>query len=101
MSSAVTLMPGVYDLQMGKTVARYIRVDGGKTVIVKPAQVVLAENLRPRSARITTAEGSEVARFDAVTRRITVLPGDYLVEIDGNKLPFPAKEGEVLEVNPQ
>lgn len=101
MSSTVTLMPGVYDLQMGKTVARYIRVDGGKTVLVRPAQVVLAENLKPRSARITTAEGSEVARFDAVTRRITVLPGDYLVEIDGNKLPFPAKEGEVLEVNPQ
>ena len=28
-------------------------------------------------------------------------PGDYIVEIDGNKLPFPATEGEVFEVKPQ
>ena len=99
MSSAVTLMPGVYDLQMGKTVARYIKVDGGKTVLFRPAQVVLAVNVDRQNARITTADGSEVARFDAVTRQITLLPGDYVVDVNGNKLPFPAKEGDVLEVN--
>lgn len=100
-SSTVTLMPGVYDLRMGKTLARYIKVDGGKTVVIKPAQVVLAPNLDRRNARIRTADGDEVARFDAVTRRIALLPGDYVVEIDGNKLPFPAKAGDVLDVNPQ
>ena len=99
MSSAVTLMPGVYDLQMGKTVTRYLRVDGGKTVVYKPARVVLAPNVNRQNARITTADGTEVARFDAVTREITLLPGDYVVELSGNKLPFPAKEGDVLEVN--
>ena len=101
MSSAVTVMPGVYDIRMGKTLMRYVKVDGGKTVLVRPAQVALAAGLNPRSARITTAEGEEVARFDAVTRRIVVLPGDYVVEIDGNKLPFPAKEGDKLDVQPQ
>lgn len=99
MSGAVTLMPGVYDIAMGKTTMRYVKVDGGKTVLVRPAQVALADTLKPRSARIVTADGQEVARFDAVTRRIVVLPGDYVVEIDGNKLPFPAKEGDVLDVN--
>ena len=28
-------------------------------------------------------------------------PGDYIVEVDGNKFPFPATEGEVFEVKPQ
>ena len=28
-------------------------------------------------------------------------PGDYIVEVDGNKFPFPATEGEVLELKPQ
>ena len=27
--------------------------------------------------------------------------GQYIVEIDGNKFPFPATEGEVFEVKPQ
>ena len=37
----------------------------------------------------------------AVTSRAALPPGDYIVEVDGNKLPFPAAEGEVLEVKPQ
>jgi hypothetical protein len=27
--------------------------------------------------------------------------GDYIVEVDGNKFPFPATEGEVFEVKAQ
>jgi hypothetical protein len=39
--------------------------------------------------------------FAAVTTRAALPPGDYIVEADGNKLPFPATEGEVFEVKPQ
>ena len=28
-------------------------------------------------------------------------PGDYIVDVDGNKFPFPATEGEVFEVTPE
>jgi hypothetical protein len=28
-------------------------------------------------------------------------PGDYIVEIDGNRFPFPATESEVFEVEMQ
>jgi hypothetical protein len=28
-------------------------------------------------------------------------PGDFIVEVDGNKIPFPATESEVLEIKPQ
>ena len=101
MSTSVTLMPGVYDLRFGKAEWRFVKVDGGKTTTLRPAAVILASGLKWQKARITTQDGTEVFRFDAVTSRAALPPGDYIVEVDGNKLPFPATEGEVLEVKPQ
>jgi hypothetical protein len=101
MASTVTLMPGVYDLRFRNAEWRFIKVDGGKTTTVKPAAVILASGVKLQGARITTHDGTEVFRFDAVTSRAALPPGDYIVEVDGNKLPFPAAEGEVLEVKPQ
>ena len=100
-STAVTLMPGVYDLRFGKAEWRFIKVDGGKTVTLRPAAVILTPGLKWQKARITTQDGTEVFRFDAVTSRAALPPGDYIVEVDGNKLPFPATDGEVFEVKPQ
>ena len=101
LSSSVVLMPGVYDLRFAKTEWRYIKVDGGKTTRVTPAQVILTSGLKWKSAWVTTSDGTEVFRFDAVTSKAGLPPGDYIVEIDGNKFPFPATEGEVFEVKPQ
>lgn len=100
-SSSVALMPGLYDLRFAATEWRFIKVDGGKTTKLAPAQVVLARELKWNAARVTTQDGKEVARFDAVTSKVGLPPGDYIVEIDDNKFPFPATEGEVFEVKPQ
>jgi hypothetical protein len=40
-------------------------------------------------------------RFDSVTRRAVAPPSGFIVEVDGNKIPFAATEGEVLEIKPQ
>jgi von Willebrand factor type A domain len=101
MSSAVTLMPGLYDLKFAKTEWRFIRVDGGKTVTLKPVQITLNRALKWEKARVTTQDGNEVFRFDRVTSETVLPPGDYVVEVDGLKIPFPAAEGEVLDVKPQ
>jgi hypothetical protein len=101
MASTVTLMPGVYDLRFRKAEWRFIKVDGGKITTIQPAAVILTSGVKLQGARITTQDGTEVFRFDAVTSRAALPPGDYIVEVDGNKLPFPAAEGEVLEVKPQ
>jgi len=97
----LTLMPGVYDLVFGKAEWRFIKVDGGAKTVLRPVTVVLARGVNRQGARVTTQDGKEVARFDAVTSRAVLPPGDYIVEVDGNKIPFPAPEGEVLEVQPQ
>ena len=101
MASTLTLMPGVYDLRFAKTEWRFIKVDGGKTTTLRLAAVILAEGLKWKKARVTTQDGKEVADFNAVRWRAALPPGDYIVEVDGNKIPFPATEGEVLEVKPQ
>jgi hypothetical protein len=100
-SSAVTLMPGLYDLRVGKTDWRFIKVDGGTTTELRMVQISLDRNLQWKKARITAADGTEVFRFDAVTRRAVLPPGDYIVEVDGNQISFPATAGEVLDVKPQ
>ena len=100
-ASTLTLLPGVYDLRFAKTEWRYVKVDGGKTTSLRAVAVILAEGLEWKQARVTTADGTEVAHFDAVTWKVALPPGDYVVEVDGNKIPFPATEGEVLEIKPQ
>lgn len=98
---ALTLMPGLYDLRFGKAQWPFVKVDSGKTTTLKPVQVILARGLQWKKARVTTQDGKEVFRFDAVTRQVALPPGDYIVEVDDNKIPFPATDGEVLEVKPQ
>lgn len=100
-SRSMTLMPGVYDLHFWKSQWRYVKVDGGKTTTLRPVGVVLHPSLKWQAARVTTQEGTEVFRFDAVDWRAALPPGNYIVEVDGNKFPFPATEGEVFEVKPQ
>jgi hypothetical protein len=100
-STSVTLMPGVYDLRFWKSQWRFVKVDGGKTTMLRPVVVILAPSLKWKAARVTTQDGTEVFRFDAVDWRTALPPGDYIVEVDGKKLPFPAAEGDVLEVTPQ
>jgi hypothetical protein len=100
MASKLTLMPGVYDVQFSKAVWRFVKVDGGKTTTLRPAAVILS-GVKLEGARITTQDGTEMFRFNAVTSRAALPPGDYIVEVDGNKSPFPATEGDVLEIKPQ
>jgi von Willebrand factor type A domain len=99
--TSVTLMPGVYDLQFWKSQWQFVKVDGGKTTTLRPAAVVLDPGLKWQKARVTTQDGTEVYRFDPFDRRAPLPPGDYIVDVDGGKIPFKAAEGEVLELKPQ
>lgn len=100
-SSKATVMPGVYDLQFRNDHRwRFIRLDGGKTVTLALARVVLGDGV-PSRGRIVTSEGKVVWTFDAVTRSGSMPPGDYVIEIDGNKIPYTATPGDTLEIKPQ
>jgi len=99
-AASVTLMPGVYDLRFRTAVWRFIKVDGGKTTTVRPAAVIL-NGVKLQGSKVTTKDGTLMYAFDPVSTFATLPPGDYIVEVDGNKIPFAATEGEVLELKPQ
>lgn len=102
MSTSATLMPGLYDVSIGKTIWRYVKVDGGKTVELRPAAVRLTDGVKwTKGARVVMRDGTEAARFDAVTKTAALAPGDYVVEIDERRIPFAGKEAAVLEVKPE
>jgi hypothetical protein len=102
-NSRATLMPGLYDLRYGKKAEwRFVKVDGGKALTLKSAMVKIDSAIKWRKrARVVTKDGVEVFRFNAVRYRAALPPGEYIVEIDDNKIPFNATEGEVLDVKPQ
>ena len=96
----ITVMPGLYDLKFPRTQWRFIKIDGGKVTELKLAEVRLASGLKWTKARVLTADGTEVFRFDAVTSRTALPPGDYVVEVDDRKHPFKGEGGTVFEVKP-
>jgi len=98
-NAAVTLVPGLYDLRFGKAEWPFVRVDGGKTLTLTAAMVKLDSSIKwQKRARVVTKEGIEVFRFDAVSYRAALPPGEYVVEIDDKKIPFIAAAGDVLDV---
>ena len=50
---------------------------------------------------MTTQDGKEVADLHALRTVAALPPGDYIVVVDENKIPFLATEGEILEVKTQ
>jgi hypothetical protein len=101
-NARVTVMPGLYDLKIGRIVWRYLKIDGGKTTELKLVTIRLQDGLKwKKTARIVTQDGTEAFRFDAVTYRAVLPPGEYVVEIDDAKYPFKGEEGSVFEVKLQ
>jgi hypothetical protein len=96
----VTLMPGLYDLHYGKSAEwRFVKVDGGKKTVLSPARINIDSAFKwQKRARVVTSDRREVWRFDAVNRRAALPPGDYVVEIDNQTIPFAGTEGQLLEI---
>lgn len=90
-SAKAVVMPGVYDLVFANDLRwPYLKLDGGKTLTLDPVEVRV--NRPWKSARVLH-EGRPVFQFDAVTSRVRLPPGDYVVEIDGKPNPFSAPKG--------
>lgn len=95
-SSKAVVMPGLYDLVFSNGLRwPYLKLDGGQTLTLDPVEVRV--NRPWQSARVLSG-GKTVAQFDAVTSRVRLPPGSYVVEIDGKQHPFEAPAGgEVFE----
>ena len=90
-SAKAVVMPGVYDLVFANDLRwPYLKLDGGKSLKLDPVEVRV--NRPWKSARVLM-DGRPVAQFDAVTSRVRLPPGEYVVEIDGKPFSFSAPRG--------
>jgi hypothetical protein len=97
-NAETVLMPGLYDLVFGRNSRwPFVKVDGGRKTSLNPARISISVKWEKR-ARVVAADGEEVWRFDAVNRHAALPPGNYVVEIDDQKIQFAGTEGQYLEV---
>jgi hypothetical protein len=101
-NNRLTLVPGVYDLKFGDSEWRYVKVDGGTETLLQPPMVKI-DSAVPGvdEASVKTADGTVVFRFNRMNNLAVLPPGDYVIEIGDNAIPWPAAEGAVLEINAQ
>jgi hypothetical protein len=100
--SSLTVMPGLYDLKFHGTEWRFIKLDGDKTVTLNPVEISIVGPLGYSSKAHVLLDGKVVESFNFAKKTVRLPPGNYVVEVDGNKVPFPAPNGgEVLEVKTQ
>lgn len=91
--SRVTLLPGVYDVSFGNLAWPLIKIDGGKTTILRPGRLKV-EGASFNGHKVRTAAGIEVGEVSNMASSMPLPPGDYTVEIGGKAVPFKLAEGE-------
>ncbi len=94
LKNTLTLIPGEYLVMFGKSSWEII-VEGGKEVVLNPGTVtVLRADIYGH--KIYNKAGELVGEVSQIESRIPLPPGDYVIEIDGQKISFSLKEGEDL-----
>lgn len=95
-NASTVLMPGRYQVAFGEALWP-VELEQGQKLILKPA-VVRGMGLDMRGIDISTADGKKVTTLSASRSSFPVPPGDYVVEVGGQKVAFSAGEGETVEL---
>ncbi len=101
LKSTATLIPGMYDVSFGGIGWPGIKVDSGRTMILKPGFIEV-KRASINGHRVRTAAGTEVGSVSATGNRMPLPPGDYTVELGKKKVPFSVSEdqGVVYDASP-
>jgi hypothetical protein len=92
LKSSLTLVPGRYLVKFGP-LEWPVEIAAGQTATLRPGHVeVIGAHYGGHA--VTTAAGIAVGQVSNIQSSIPLPPGDYLIEIDGQKIPFSLKEAE-------
>jgi hypothetical protein len=94
LKDTITLIPGQYVVMFGK-IPWPVEIKGGGTTILNPGTVEVkwAHYL---GHKIYNKAGEVVGEVSNIMSSIPLPPGDYVIEIGKQKIPFSLKEGENL-----
>jgi len=91
-TSNITLIPGKYEVRFGP-LSWLVEIRGEETTTLDPG-VVTVERAGVQGHRITDAAGKVVGEVSNIMSTIPLPPGEYVIEIGAEKIPFALKEGE-------
>ncbi len=91
LKSAITLMPGTYEVMFGE-LAWIVSIGKGEKVVLKPGTVTV-KDADFRGHKIRDVYGKVVGRVSSSTNWLPLPPGEYTIEINEKKIPFSLEEG--------
>lgn len=90
--SSVALMPGRYNVLFGDLFWPVI-VNAGEETILNPGTITV-KGADYRGHTINTPDGRFAARVSNTGNWAPLIPGEYVIELDGKNVPFTVGEGE-------
>ena len=95
LKGTIALMPGEYDV-MFNNIPWPMKIEKGKTTRLNPGTVTV-----PRAHyaghKIYDSQGNVIGKVSNTSNSLPLPPGNYVIEVDGEKIPFSLKEGDRLE----
>jgi hypothetical protein len=97
----ISFVPGLFDVSFGDAVWRGVELREGETVVLNPATVAI--NGIPSGAwySVVDTDGNSVAGLRPGSPSALLPPGDYVIEIEEQRVPVNLSEGKTLEIKLQ
>lgn len=97
----LSFVPGVFDITFGDALWRGVELKAGETVVLQPA--IVAINGIPDGAwyPVLDAAGQPVAALRPGASSALLPPGEYLIEIEDQRVPAALTPGKTLEIDLQ
>lgn len=101
--STALVLPGTYDVRIGKAEWPNVRADAGKRVTLSLATIQVHNMPMTASATITDAKGTTLTSINAINTTAGLPPGEYVIRMPGRPQRVTLQAGQVLElrVEPQ
>jgi hypothetical protein len=97
----ISFVPGVFDVSFGDAVWRGVELREGETVVLDPATVAIDGIPAGAWYSVVDADGNKVAGLRPGSTSALLPPGDYVVEIEEQRVPVSLTEGKTLEIKLQ
>ncbi len=92
--NSIALVPGKYEV-MFEGLAWPVEIKAGEKLTLRPGTVTV-KGADINGHKISTVAGIPAGEVGATMDTMPLPPGDYVIEIDGRKIPFTLAEGQAL-----
>jgi len=98
-NTSAVLLPGIYDVGAKQGARwRFVKVDSDAIVELQPAVVRAGRSLGQKDKVRVLLDGKQVESLNSAKQKVSLPPGDYVIEVNGEKTPFAAAAGDEFVV---